>query len=786
MLRSLFAGVSGLRNHQVRMDVIGNNIANVNTVAFKAGRVTFKEGFAQLLAGASRPPGDQGGINPIQVGLGMQIGSIDQLYTQGNIETTGQATDLAIQGDSMFVVRKGDQSFYTRSGNFQLDTDGRLVSPTNGFVVQGQVFQNGVLQDGVQDIRLPFGQKVTAKPTSEMRLGGNLNASAPTVPAGPPAFDINSAADRAANPGAWTETSLSVFDSQGTQRDVKIQLWKTGANEWQWQLDPTSPTVEATVTVGAAGQLPLPGATANSAIARITTASGATVSLDYVRGTAPNFTLDPSANIPAGAVLSVDYSVLPPPAPGLNRGTLRFDTQGNYDPTTSDEMHVQFDVPGADTVKVAVDTGRRRHRVHAVRHREHRRAARPERLHRRPAPELLDRPLRPDQRRVHQRHHDPARPHRARRLQQPGRPAALGRQHVPGVRQLGQRGPRLRARGQPVADRLGRAGDVERGPGAGVHQHDRGAARLPGERQGDLDERRDAAGADAAQAVGALGGRRHGTAVPRPAPPDRPPSSSFPGAARHELPGGAFARPPPTPQPLPRQPLTRPGHPAPPLPYPALSPTRPPMSAAPDPAPPADASAAKAGRSVPLALLLAVVAGLGAGGGAGALVVGPALADGIAPAVAATARARRAAHAAEKGARGGDAADDAAADDETPAGGDEAAGEEGTGEHGKAGASAPVYTLDNLVLNPAGSGGARFLLLTIAFELKSEATVETMKARDAELRDAVLVTVGNRTVEQLADVGVRDSLKLELQAATKKLFRRGVVRRVYFPQFVIQ
>lgn len=357
MLRSLYAGVSGLRNNQVRMDVIGNNIANVNTVAFKAGRVTFKEGFAQLLAGASRPPGDQGGINPIQIGLGSQVGSIDQLYTQGNIETTGQATDLAIQGDSMFVVRKGDQSYYTRSGNFQLDTDGRLVSPTNGFVVQGQVFQNGVLQDGVQDIRLPFGQKVTAKPTSAMRLGGNLNASAPTVPAGPPAFNINSAADRAANPGAWTETSLSVFDSQGTKRDVKIQLWKTGANSWQWQLDPTSPTVAATVTVGNAGQLPLPGATANSAIARITTASGANVSLDYLRGTAPNFTLDPSANIPAGSVLSVDYSVLPPPAPGLNRGTLKFDTQGNYDPTTSDPINVQFDVPGADTVKVKVDTG---------------------------------------------------------------------------------------------------------------------------------------------------------------------------------------------------------------------------------------------------------------------------------------------------------------------------------------------------------------------------------------------------------------------------------------------
>src|ERR1051325_11869683 len=100
-MRSLFSGVSGLRNPQVRMDVIGNNIANVNTVSFKAGRVTFKEGFAQLLQGASRPPGDQGGINPIQVGLGMQIGSIDQLVSQGNTETTGQRTALRLTCDSL-------------------------------------------------------------------------------------------------------------------------------------------------------------------------------------------------------------------------------------------------------------------------------------------------------------------------------------------------------------------------------------------------------------------------------------------------------------------------------------------------------------------------------------------------------------------------------------------------------------------------------------------------------------------------------------------------------------
>src|SRR5437868_12684417 len=108
MMRSLFSGVSGLRNHQVRMDVIGNNVSNVNTVAFKAGRVTFKEGFAQLVQSASRPSESEAqGVNPMQVGLGSQIGSIETMFSQGNLETTGQNTDLAIQGNAFFVMKRG-------------------------------------------------------------------------------------------------------------------------------------------------------------------------------------------------------------------------------------------------------------------------------------------------------------------------------------------------------------------------------------------------------------------------------------------------------------------------------------------------------------------------------------------------------------------------------------------------------------------------------------------------------------------------------------------------------
>ena len=244
MLRSLFAGVSGLRNHQVRMDVIGNNISNVNTVAFKSGRVTFKEGFAQMLQGGSRPPGDQGGINPIQIGLGMQIGSVDTIFSQGNLETTGLNTDVAIQGDSFFVVRKGNQSFYTRSGNFQVDADGKLVSPTNGFIVQGRAAINGVFQDGITDIVLPFGQKTSATATTSVKLGGNIDASATvfdvTDPdgAGPLSGGFNADTRGAAiNAEAWTETSITAYDSLGTKHDVKVYIYKTAANAWNWEVD---------------------------------------------------------------------------------------------------------------------------------------------------------------------------------------------------------------------------------------------------------------------------------------------------------------------------------------------------------------------------------------------------------------------------------------------------------------------------------------------------------------------------------------------------------------------
>lgn len=235
MMRSLYSAVSGLRNHQTRMDVIGNNIANSNTVGFKASRVTFKEGFSQLIRNSSSPPqgasGSVGGTNPVQVGLGMSVGSIDQLFTQGSLESTGIVTDLSIQGSSYFAVSDGQQNFYTRAGNFAVDGDGRLAMTSNGLVVQGRLASGGVLADAVGDIRLPLGQTAPAQATSEVLFGGNLDASAAI--------------------GTERVTSTTVTDTQGGAHELSVVFTKTGVNTWDYAVS----VGDGAITTGDAGTI---------------------------------------------------------------------------------------------------------------------------------------------------------------------------------------------------------------------------------------------------------------------------------------------------------------------------------------------------------------------------------------------------------------------------------------------------------------------------------------------------------------------------------------------------
>lgn len=137
MMRSLYSAISGLKNHQVKMDVIGNNIANVNTTGFKRSRVSFATTLSQTLKGASAPSPNQGGTNSMQVGLGAMIGSIDQIMTQGSSQSTGKATDLMLQGSGFFVLNNNGQQVYTRAGGFGQDSDGTLIDPATGAKVQG-------------------------------------------------------------------------------------------------------------------------------------------------------------------------------------------------------------------------------------------------------------------------------------------------------------------------------------------------------------------------------------------------------------------------------------------------------------------------------------------------------------------------------------------------------------------------------------------------------------------------------------------------------------------------
>ena len=137
MMRSMFSGVSGLKTHQTKMDVVGNNIANVNTVGYKRSTVTFNEMLNQQIRGASAPSSNFfGGTNPMQVGLGVTVGSIDVVHSPGSPQSTGRSMDMSIEGEGYFVIGLGSDNYYTRAGNFGFDSENNLVA-SNGMKVKG-------------------------------------------------------------------------------------------------------------------------------------------------------------------------------------------------------------------------------------------------------------------------------------------------------------------------------------------------------------------------------------------------------------------------------------------------------------------------------------------------------------------------------------------------------------------------------------------------------------------------------------------------------------------------
>jgi len=253
-LRSLFSGVSGLRNHQMMMDVIGNNISNINTIGFKGSRTTFSEMFSQTLRGATQPIGGNGGSNPIQVGLGMTVNTVDTIFSQGNIETTGVSTDLAIQGNSFFIMKENGQNLFTRAGTFQFDANGNIVNPGNGAILQGKLADaagNIPVGTRLEDLKIGFDRKSPAKATSQVKFAGNLDSSAAT--------------------GDTADTSMTFYDSLGNRQTLTLNLVKSATpNQWTWTAAVPAPSA---ITAGGSGTITF---NTDGSLASFTYAGGAT------------------------------------------------------------------------------------------------------------------------------------------------------------------------------------------------------------------------------------------------------------------------------------------------------------------------------------------------------------------------------------------------------------------------------------------------------------------------------------------------------------------------------
>lgn len=199
--------------------MIGNNIANVNTVGFKYGRATFQDMLSQTLRGASSPKGKRGGIDPMQVGMGVSLRSVDIVFTPGNLESTGKLTDMAIQGNGFFVVRDAsDALLFTRDGAFKIDAFGQLTHPATGYQVQGWMADASGKVDSKGEpeaISIPLGTSMNATATSEVGFVGNLDAGAATA--------------------ASSDAAIPVYDSLGEQHTVRVSFTKTAnPREWTW------------------------------------------------------------------------------------------------------------------------------------------------------------------------------------------------------------------------------------------------------------------------------------------------------------------------------------------------------------------------------------------------------------------------------------------------------------------------------------------------------------------------------------------------------------------------
>jgi flagellar hook protein FlgE len=350
LINSLFSGVSGLRNHQTMMDVVGNNIANVNSIGFKGSRVTFSDAFNQILRYGSNATNISGGTNTFQLGLGSKIG-IDRNWTQGTFQRTGITTDLGLQGDGLFILKNGGETFYSRAGAFTFDQDGKLVNPQNGAFVQGKLASSdGVIPPGnhLQDIQIDTKLKLPAVASTKVGWSGNLKSDASLTRS--ENYVENGNLNSSMSVGDSISDSNTIYDDWGNEYTFDVSYTKTAADTYDMQYQLTDS--DGTVVVG-----PTTKSVVFDANGNISTIDGAAADKinisDSVRGL--NFDFDPTAVTQINNSNTLSSIVDEGRTPTTVTGTVSlYDTLGNahsltltFTKTSSNNWYWQASVPAS-------------------------------------------------------------------------------------------------------------------------------------------------------------------------------------------------------------------------------------------------------------------------------------------------------------------------------------------------------------------------------------------------------------------------------------------------------
>lgn len=229
MIQAMYSGVSGLKAFKSQLDVIGNNIANLNTIGFKSGRVSFQDMMSQTWNSGTGAYQGSGGINPIQVGLGVAVGAVDTDTSQGSLQSTGKSTDVAIQGSGYLMLGDGASTSYSRDGSFSLDGDYNLVAASSGLKVLGWspnpvtgLVDTSAVPSPSSGIKIPIGNMSNARQTTILRFSKNLDMSAAT--------------------GASVTPNAYIYDSLGQEHTVNVTFTKS-ATPGQWDYKVCCPDV---------------------------------------------------------------------------------------------------------------------------------------------------------------------------------------------------------------------------------------------------------------------------------------------------------------------------------------------------------------------------------------------------------------------------------------------------------------------------------------------------------------------------------------------------------------